>query len=539
MRSAIAMRVGGVVSAVLVATAIILYVLSRQNDPDAFRRSIAHVQEIQQLATEWSVETARVRADPLADYDTLVSFIPRMDELKRGLLAAVGGAPAIPDRLANDLSAYANALEAKEERVERFKTANSVVRNSARYLPLAATEIVQNEAADSDLARDVTDLAGDLTDYLAAPTDAAKGRLTAVAERFGERVAELPDGVAVAAANFLSHARVLLERQGPVDEMFAQATSGDIADLSARLVGDLGDEMQRLTARNALFTNGIFGTVAVLLLMWVALAMVRGRPAAEAPRSGAARVRTADDAGDAAGAGAAARTAQSDVAQGAAAVDKALLSQRLVAGLIGERITDASRRIAERSAGLPTANGAAASVGTGADHIAELADGLASFSRDRNASYALVDVNDCLDEALAATGADAAARVTMERSAVPEVFAARLEICLVFEKVLENAVQAIRDKGLADDAKGEIRITTSSQEERATVTIIDNGIGMRPDVRARIFEPFYAASEERTGIGLTIAALLVEKYEGAVAVNSHEGGGTVIRIELPGMSATP
>ena len=535
MKPGMALRVGGIISAVLVATAVVLYVVSRQNDPENLRRSIAHVQGIQQLATEWSVETARVRADPLADYDALVSFIPRMDELKRGLLAAVAGTPGTPDRLANDVSAYVNALEAKEERVERFKTANSVVRNSARYLPLAAAEIVQDDAADSDLARDVTDLAGDLADYVAAPTDAAKGRLTAVAERFGERVADLPDSLAVAVANFLSHARVLLDRQGPVDEMFAQATSADIADLSARLVGDLGDELRRLGARNALYTNGIFAAVAALLLTWIVLAMVRSRPAAEASRSGAARARiaAATDADPAA-----ARAAQA-VAEPAAEVEKVLLSQRIVADLMGRSIAEASREISGHTAAMSNANGAAEIVGRGADHIAALANGLVSFSQERDATYALVDINDCLDEALAATGADTATRVTIEKGAVPEVFAARLEICLVFEKVIENAVQAIRDKGLADGAKGEIRIATSSQEGRAIVTMIDNGIGMRPEVRARMFEPFYSAAEDRSGIGLTITAELVAKYEGSVAVNSHEGGGTVIRIEVPGMSATP
>ena len=349
MKGANVMKIGAAASGVLVVVIVVLYVLSRQSDPASFRQSIGHVQEIQQLATEWSVETARVRADPMADYDALAAFIPRMDELKRGLLDAVAQAPGIPDRLANDVSAYASAIDAKEERVERFKTANSVVRNSARYLPLAAADIVRNDA-DDDLADEVTALASDIAEYLAAPTDAAKGRLTAVVERLGYSSADLPAPLEGGVANFLAHARVLLDRQASVEEMFTRATSADIAVLSARLIGDLGTELNRLDARTARFTNGIFAVVAGLLLLWVALAVVRARPAVEAqPEASAAAQPVA----------AAAPTVvnpRPPTPVDAPAV-KLLLAQQVVADMIGRRIADASRAVAERARGLPTDNG--------------------------------------------------------------------------------------------------------------------------------------------------------------------------------------
>ena len=229
VRGAVAMtnsiKFGLVASVVIVATAVVLYFLARENDPEHYRVSIAQVQQIQQLASDWSVETARVRSDPMADYDALVAFVPRMDQLKESLLASVNGIPDVPDRLANDVSAYASAVDAKEERIERFKTANSVVRNSARYLPLAAANIVQDEASPTDLAREVGTVANDFNDYLASPSDAAKGRLTAVVERLGTQAAGLPERLANAVVNFVAHATVLLDHQGPTDEIFEQATS--------------------------------------------------------------------------------------------------------------------------------------------------------------------------------------------------------------------------------------------------------------------------------------------------------------------------
>lgn len=533
-------KIGLVASGAIVATAVVLYFLARESGPESYRASIAQVRQIQQMASDWSVETARVRSDPMADYDALVAFVPRMDQLKETLLATVAGIPEIPDRLANDVSAYASAIDAKEERIERFKTANSVVRNSARYLPLAAANIVQDETAQTGLAREVGTVANDINDYLAAPSDAAKGRLKAVIERLGTQAAGFPERLANAVVNFIAHATVLLDRQGPTDEIFEQATSNDLSDLSVRLIGDLGTELNRVEQRSAWFMNGILGAAAALLLLWIVLAVLRTRSdVREAAYAETARGVAAPDAAVAAlTAPETATVAANGPSREAAASEKLLTAQRILAETIGQRIADSSHAIATDAESLAVENGAADEVRRRAQEIAELAERLSRVSKEQDATYVLLDVNDCLDEIVEATDAEAVATVTRETAVVPEVFASRSEICLMLEKILENSVQAIQDKGLGQDgAKGEIRITTSGDDEKATVTVIDNGIGMAADVRERIFEPFYTSKEDRAGLGLTTTSHLVEKYGGTFSVSSHEGAGTVTRIELPGMTS--
>ena len=138
MKSNNSIMVATVLSLILVAAVSVLYWLVRNNGVEGYRSSISGVQQIQQLAADWSIETARVRSDPLADFDSLVAFIPQMNQLKGVLMAQVRSIPDVPDRLANDVSAYVNAVDAKEERIERFKTGYAVIRNSSRYLPVAA-----------------------------------------------------------------------------------------------------------------------------------------------------------------------------------------------------------------------------------------------------------------------------------------------------------------------------------------------------------------------------------------------------------------
>ena len=121
MMSNNSIKVATVLSLLLVAAGSFLYWLVRDNDPEDYRTSISGAQRIQQLAADWSIETARVRSDPLADFDSLVAFIPQMSQLKGALLAKVRSLPDIPDRLANDVSAYVSAVDAKEERIERSR----------------------------------------------------------------------------------------------------------------------------------------------------------------------------------------------------------------------------------------------------------------------------------------------------------------------------------------------------------------------------------------------------------------------------------
>ena len=532
-------------SVLMLAVAIGLFLLARGNDPDDYRRSVSGVREIQQVASDWSVETARVRSDPLADFDSLAAFIPRMDQLKDLLLTTIRGIPDVPDRLANDVSAYVNAVEAREERIERFKTGYAIIRNSARYLPLAAANILQSENVDADLSREVAALTNDINAYLTAPTDAAKGRLTVALERLDDRAEGLPAPLPDHIANFIAHADVLLAQQAPTGELFSQATSSEISDLSAQLVNDLGVQLTRKNTLSSYYMNGMLAAAGAMILLWFVSGAVRLRSAARvaAPVAAQASERVGASATDA---GRPARPLR-DLDGDASA--KVLMAHRITAECVAARLAESARGI---SSTLETLRDVHEENGTDPAHalaqgesivdeahrqaseIADTAERLGSFSRGgSDVSYALVDINDCVTDVIASTDAEAAASVVTEAGAVPEVFASRAEVCLMLEKVVENSIQAIAEASRED---AEIRISTSAENDLASVTIIDNGVGMTPEVRARMFEPFYTASEGRTGIGLSSTSHLVEKYGGTISVSSMAGGGTVTRIQLPGMS---
>ena len=602
-----ALILGIVMSVVLLGVAGVLYVLAVGGTEGQYRGAVSLARQIQQLSSQWSVEIARVKSDPLADFDSLAAFIPRMAQLKRDLSGTVRGIAGLPDRLASDVNAYSSALEAQEERIERFKTGYAVVRNSTRYLPLAAANVTRQaqEAREEALGRAIAVLVQDMNLFLSNPTDTARARLAEELERLREASVAHPPALANGLANFVAHAEVLLDRQGPTEELFQRATSSDIAVLTERLVGAFEFELGKQALQSAWYERGMLGVIALLALVWVGLALqqrVRGAdpvapgavaaPLADAALAGAAvesrsalegampaggSVPEEEDEEDlraavlaAEGNGAGIEAQDLDVglapalsaAESASGVDDAL-RQGFLARCVADSLAASAGRIATRmdylhqtqsriqqalqdhDALLPAlADGtdldeeieAAGAIAVGVrremNAIADLARRLAASAAMPNGTLErdMVDLNACVEEALAATHAEESATVARRLGPLPEIFASRAEIRLLLTQVIDNAVHAVQ--GLEQRA-GAIKVDTARRNDDILITVIDNGAGISAERRARIFRPFYTSRNGAMGLGLTLAHHLATKYEGDIKVNSLPDQGTVTRITLP------
>jgi signal transduction histidine kinase len=80
------------------------------------------------------------------------------------------------------------------------------------------------------------------------------------------------------------------------------------------------------------------------------------------------------------------------------------------------------------------------------------------------------------------------------------------------------------------------RATHPSNGEPGQVAIIeveDTGPGIPPEIKEKIFDPFFSTKEDGTGLGLAIAARIIDKHGGRLEFDSQPGKGTVFRIALP------
>jgi len=59
---------------------------------------------------------------------------------------------------------------------------------------------------------------------------------------------------------------------------------------------------------------------------------------------------------------------------------------------------------------------------------------------------------------------------------------------------------------------------------------------MPPEVKAKVFEPFFTTRSRGTGLGLPIARRVVEAHGGTIAVDTPASGGTVVSMSLPATS---
>jgi signal transduction histidine kinase len=86
---------------------------------------------------------------------------------------------------------------------------------------------------------------------------------------------------------------------------------------------------------------------------------------------------------------------------------------------------------------------------------------------------------------------------------------------------------------------GQVIVHDEVSGDEALVEVRDTGIGMTPEVRARVFEKFYRAPEARNldarglGLGLSLAKQLVEAHHGRLELESEPDQGTTIRIHFP------
>jgi len=109
---------------------------------------------------------------------------------------------------------------------------------------------------------------------------------------------------------------------------------------------------------------------------------------------------------------------------------------------------------------------------------------------------------------------------------VPPVLADASLLGVVFENLLLNSAQAMRGRGV-------IGVSVGSSGNHCEIVIIDSGPGIPPEVREKIFTPFFTTKSKGTGLGLPTTKRFVEAHGGTIAVDCPIGGGTIVTVRLP------
>jgi signal transduction histidine kinase/HAMP domain-containing protein len=101
------------------------------------------------------------------------------------------------------------------------------------------------------------------------------------------------------------------------------------------------------------------------------------------------------------------------------------------------------------------------------------------------------------------------------------------------EKIKQALLNLVKNALEAMPRGGRITITTSMEEETATIVVADNGPGIDAGDLPLIFEPFFTRKGAGTGLGLSITQRIIEEHHGRISVESGPGTGTTFIIQLP------
>jgi PAS domain S-box-containing protein len=172
----------------------------------------------------------------------------------------------------------------------------------------------------------------------------------------------------------------------------------------------------------------------------------------------------------------------------------------------------------------------------GTRRIQAIVKDLLAFSRNGGDHDALtaVNVEATLDSALHIAQVHvthARASVVRQYAGVGTVMAVEARLGQVFLNLVMNAVQALPPS----HERREVVVSTRHEGEKVVVGVRDFGAGMTPEVRARLFTPFFTTKPvgKGTGLGLSIVHTIVTGLGGEIRVESEKGEGALFEVVLP------
>ncbi len=184
------------------------------------------------------------------------------------------------------------------------------------------------------------------------------------------------------------------------------------------------------------------------------------------------------------------------------------------------------------------------------DTLARIANEFSSFARLPTRVLEPLDLNEVIHEAVALMQEEADAEIACDFHPEPLVVEAdQEELRRVYINLIKNALQA-----LPKDGAGRVTVRTQrsglegassngqppngrtgaeAAAPQAQAFVIDNGMGIPPELRSKIFQPNFSTKTSGTGLGLAIARKSIEEMNGAIGFETEEGRGTTFWIRLP------
>jgi signal transduction histidine kinase len=124
--------------------------------------------------------------------------------------------------------------------------------------------------------------------------------------------------------------------------------------------------------------------------------------------------------------------------------------------------------------------------------------------------------------------ASAGAPIDFRAEPCPELNADKDQVVQIATNLIQNAQQA-----LVDRPGGRVEVRIAREHDNFMLSVSDNGPGIAPEMRGRLFEPYATTKAEGTGLGLAIVERIVVEHGGEISAGDAPGGGALFVVRLP------
>ncbi len=104
----------------------------------------------------------------------------------------------------------------------------------------------------------------------------------------------------------------------------------------------------------------------------------------------------------------------------------------------------------------------------------------------------------------------------------------RTQLIRVVTNLVKNAIQAV------DDVENPaVLVAVTEEENRACLTVSDNGVGISEENKDKVFEPKFTTKSSGMGLGLAMVKNIVESCDGSISFTSKLNKGTIFKVHFP------
>ena len=562
-----------VAAVVLIGVLAFLFSKTRAVDFDEHNEIISNLRQLKQIDAEWNIDVFKSKMGINNNYDPVAQPLPLIRDLESGLTQKTQQS-ADATTLLTMLKDFQATMSKKITLIERFKSQNSIYRNSTNFLPTSADDVMAaakrvgvTGAKFAELEAMVTSIFSQTLTYNLTPDTPLKEKIAQEIVTVRQRSELYPTEVKESTDVMLAHIGTTLKQQevgaNLLNELSSLPTSKKIDELSDAYSKS---HEQRLLGQQ--FYRQLLIAYSVCLLMLLAYLAWRLFRSFRQLGNANLALRSAN---------VELKESQIQLVQS----EKMSALGQMVAGIAHEintplayvkgtldvmkehlgkahDLADSSHRFAvslrDKNVDRQALNSQYLKVASlsrdvvenkrfeeidsmlsngshGIGQISEIVSNLKNFSRLDRANIANFDVRKGLDSTLLLARSLLKHRITVtsEYLEVPQIMCSPSQINQVFLNIITNAAHAMGERGNL------ILRTELHDAKTVRIEIQDDGGGIPASVVSKIFDPFFTTKPigEGTGMGLSISYKIIDAHGGKILVDTEPGIGTTFSILLP------